>query len=410
MIDCDCQRTENRAVVSPHRSPPDAGSEVQDQLHDEVAMIKLEMKTSPRLVQQIGTIERFAGIWDRLSQSEAVASDTLFQRSLQEGAEACFRLDSTSPTGLALFIEIEHAPHPVSSTFSALTAKTDHTFSGKTHSPLSIIRNTSPSIPANQLKNLIDAHTVAAEFDIEGLVQLYQLINPAASEHFEETNSDKLYREITGCFVAPGSGIRADEVVFPTLPAFLIEQRLQDLLEWTRHELEEGNFHPLFIIGIFHLLFLQIHPFTSANHRLALVLLWRLLEAHGYGFVRYSHFAPEMEGRSRQYFSALRQAEKTASGNWSTLNIWLELFLDTLILASNRLMDTSERNVSSARLTSVQRKIIEVIKSNGSATREKIVTETGINLSTVKYNLSVLASRGHLKRDGGGRTTSYRLL
>ena len=199
-------------------------------------------------------------------------------------------------------------------------------------------------------------------------------------------------------------------MIFPTVSPFLVEQRLEELLEWARHELEDGQFHPLFVIGTFHLLFLQIHPFPTANHRLALILLWRLLDAHGYSYVRYSHFAPEIASRSKQYFAALRQAEKTAYGNWSTLNIWLEFFLDMLVLASQNLLTLTERTVSSARLSSVQRRIIDVIKSSGSATREKIVTETGINLSTVKYNLSVLASRGHLKRDGGGRSTSYRLL
>lgn len=322
------------------------------------------------------------------------------QAALQAGAQSCLLLDSTSPAGLSLLIEVENTNEPISLSPFELP-------SGETvgNSGVTFART-----QTSHLKSLVSAHLAPAEFDLDGIVQLLNLITDENHQIKTTTGAVPRYRKSATYFTAPGLGTQGDEVVFPTVSPFLIEQRVTELMEWARHELEEGNFHPLFIIGTFHLLFLQIHPFSTANHRLALLLLWRLLDAHGYGFVRYSHFAPEMNDRSRQYFSALRQAERTACGNWSTLNIWLELFLDTLILASNRLMDVSERHVSSSRLTSVQRKIIDVIKSNGTATREKIVNETGINLSTVKYNLSVLASKGHLKRDGGGRTTSYRVL
>lgn len=350
-------------------------------------MLKLEMKISPRLVQQIGTIERFAGVWDRLSQSEAVAPDSMMQNALRLGSEACYRLDTTSPAALSLLIEVETTPPAEQSPLDARIS-----FGRK-----------SPFHP------VLDAHLAPAEFDLNGLQQLYTLVTSGKLPNELEEPRLELRRSTT-YFTAPGQGPHGDEVVFATVSSFLVEQRLAELLEWAQHELEEGSFHPLFVIGTFHLLFLQIHPFPTANHRMALVLLWRLLDAHGYGFVRFRHFAPEMESRAKQYFSALRQAEKTAWGNWSTLNVWLELFLDTLIASSNALLDISERQVSSARLTNVQRKIMDVIKANGSATRERIVTETGINLSTVKYNLSVLASKGHLKRDGGGRTTSYRVL
>jgi len=346
-------------------------------------MLKFEMRTSPRLVQQVGIIERFSGMWERLSQSEIMASESAQELALLRGAEACLRLDSSSPAGLSKFIEVQ--------------ASIPNGGDGADE-PL-----------ANPMHALIQAHTQPADFNLSGICELWALI--AKGRVFEESEPLSMLVRKTGVYLtAPEIGLRGDERVFPAVSPFLIEQRLAELLEWTEHELGEGVFHPLFIIGTFHLLFLQIMPFPTANHRLALVLLWRLLEQHGYGFVRYSHFAPEIEQRSKQYFSALRQAEKTAYGNWATLNMWLEFFLDALVLASQNLLEKSQRDEHAARLTNVQRKIIDVIKSSGSATREKIVTETGINLSTVKYNLSILASRGHLKRDGGGRSTSYRLL
>ncbi len=352
-------------------------------------MLKLEMRTSPRLVQQIGAIERFAGVWERLAQSDVVASDKAQQSAIARGAEACMQLDATSPAGLALLIEVERVGN------------------GPT-----FISQAEPSAIGSEeafqpLNAAINAHLAPAEFDASGLNELFEVLT--GGKPVGGVDGFVLRRSAT-FFTAPVSGPRGDEVVFPTVSPFLVQQRLDELLEWARHELEDGQFHPLFVIGTFHLLFLQIHPFPTANHRLGLILLWRLLDAHGYSYVRYSHLAPELASRSKQYFAALRQAEKTAYGNWSTLNIWLEFFLDMLVHASQHLLAVTERTVSNARLSQVQRRIIDVIKSSGSATRERIVTETGINLSTVKYNLSVLASRGHLRRDGGGRSTSYRLL
>jgi Fic family protein len=359
-------------------------------------MFSLDMKISPRLVQQIASIERFAGAWERLSLSEAVASDLLMRESLRLGAEAAIRLDASSPVSLTGSLEITKLAKDRPSRDGSLFARRP--------SELEITRSvTSPAI-----ENLLSAHVHTAEFDEDGLLELYSLVS---GQNIVRTNDGSLPLRRTALnFLSPRTDGEGDEIVFPTVSSFLLEQRLGELLEWTRHELAEGAYHPLFVAGVFHLVFLQIHPFPVANHRLAITLLWRLLDAHGYSFVRYNHFAAEFSRRQKQYFAALRQAEKTALGSWATVNVWLEFFLDSVLQTSETLLHRAEHTVNLSQLTSVQRKIIDVVKTNGSVTRERIVTETGINLSTIKYNLSVLASRGHLKRDGGGRTTSYRVL
>lgn len=343
-------------------------------------MRELEMKTSPRLVQQVAAIERFAGAWERLALSEAVASDALMQSSLRRGAIAACLLDSTCTVPRAASLEFE-----------------GYSFGGAR--PAVAVTGSEAAY-----QRLVAAHLSPAEFDETGIVELFHTTQ-GDSEPLEQ-----VIRKTNLNFSAPAAAGDGDEIVFPTFSSFLVEQRFVELLEWTRHELAEGSFHPLFIAGVFHLIFLQIHPFRTANHRLAIVLLWRILDAHGYGFVRYQHFAEEFARRPKQYFSALRQAERSSLGNWSTLNVWLDFFLESLIQASEHLLRRAEQTVNLSQLTTVQRRIFDVVRANGAVTREKIVLETGINISTVKYNLSVLASRGHLKRDGGGRTTNYRIV
>lgn len=339
-------------------------------------MFEFSLRTSPQLVRQIASIERCAGRWERIAESEAVASPQLMERSIARGSIAAFALDQSTPPTLA----------------AALS---------------------SPELPLHEpvIANYIAAHTWNVRVTLEALEQLFlQITTGESTVSVEAPQTKSLLRSQPVQFMAPEEIGFPERVAFPTLQPFLVKQRTEELTSWINLELERGTFHPLIIIGTFHLLFLQIHPFAAANHRLSLLLTWHLLQQQGFEFVQYNHFAPYCAEKRRDYFSALRQAEKTARGNWSTLTIWLEFFSGALQQAAERLLAFGDRRISTERLTSVQKRILEVIKSHGPVSRERIVSHTGLNLSTIKYNLGVLSERGHLRRHGGGRTTSYRLL
>ncbi len=352
-------------------------------------MLTVEVRPSLRMVQQIAAIERFCGSWDRLSQSAVLASDHNARVALLQGVCGIADLDQSSSPAVtrcaselsrALQLELRAGPH---------------TRNG--------VHKTKSSSPIDEaLRGLSGAHEFHFELDSQSIQQIYGIISRDAVGSERDLS---YFRSTSIRFLSP-----SNESVFPTVSGFLVEQRLQELIDWTAQELDAGRFHPLLVIGVFHLLFLQISPFPQHNHSVALTLSWQLLKAHGYSFVAYRHFAPIFSDTSTQYFSSLRQAEKTAGGNWSTLNIWLEYFFGCLASCCKDLNRKSEKSSKASRLSAVQRDIIDVIRENGSATREVIVSTTGINLSTVKYNLSVLSTNGHLTRHGGGRTTSYSLL
>ena len=357
--------------------------------------MKCDIRPNLRLVQQVARIERFCGAWERLSQSTAIASNQLEVHALQWGSISALALDSSTPPSLALMLAKLFGEEGAGTAFYSD----------------SLAENTSlpTGLDDPALEQYIRAHALEFQISSQGVHQLYSRVTGAGVVDFDAADAfdqaTTCFRKGTVQFLSPSM-----EAIFPTVPAFLIEQRLFDLLEWTSAELERGVIHPLFVIGTFYLLFLQVHPYPTANHRLAQLMAWNLLEENEFAFVRFAHFSPVLLARRKQYFNALRQAEKTAFGNWSTLNIWLDFFLDTLIETTENLWQSCRRDEQLARLSGIQRQIIEVIKEHGSVTRERIATETGINLSTVKYNLSVLSERGHLRRQGGGRTTSYTVL
>lgn len=337
-------------------------------------MFELSLKISPQLVRQIATIERAVGRWEGIAESESVASEQLRTRSIMRGVQASLSLDQSTPSSAGL-------------------PRTDAFIEG------------SPGA------NLTAAYDESFELSQQAIERLYSITTGAESHAVgAAAKQSSHWRLLQQQFIATAELGLSERIVFPTLQPFLVKQRFEELLKWTTTELSQGTFHPLIVIGLFHLLFLQIHPFETANHRVAILLSWQLLRANEFDFVEYNHFAPYFSERRDEYFTALRQAEKTVRGSWATLPMWLEFFCAALQESAQRLLAFGDRRLSTERLTSVQKRILDVIRSHGPISREHIVSQTGINLSTVKYNLGVLSGRGHLMRLGGGRTTSYRLL
>lgn len=340
-------------------------------------MIHLDFRPSARSVTQIAKIERICGRTERLLQN---ASDQLFESCLAETARSALALEA-SPSSLS---EAPNTEEPAAAGISA-----DRDFL----STIAALRLRCSALTADSLAR------------IEYCMSADSLTLDSAAVNLRER-----LRVKPGDFAARLQHDRAPEMVFPTVAPFLIEKRLTELLDWLDREIAAGLIHPLTVIGTFHLLFLQIHPFARGNHRLSLVLLFHLLRNFDYRFVEASSFTPFFASKPRLYFASLRQAEKTALASWSSLNAWLEFFFEALIGAASTLAENYEFRSQRARLTPTQERILELAALHGSISRERVVAETGINLSTVKYNLAALAEMGHLRKEGGGRTTSYRLI
>ncbi len=313
---------------------------------EEKSLIQIDFKPTARLVQQIARMERCAGQWDRLSESPALATPESVTRSIERGSVLASRLE--------------------------------------------------PFSSESDRQRFISAHLFSRAFPT----------NPTDLQAFQAQLGDCEWRRINGALSAPAAFF-PQEAVFSTTPPFLIPQRLDELLQWLNLEMEESSWHPALTIGSFHILFLQLSPFAVANHRLSLLLVWQLLCDHGFGFVRYHHFLEPLSGREQSYFSALRQAEKTARGNWSTLNAWLELFLGLLSQSAEDLLRECGWEAQRLGLTDTQLAVLAAVREFGTATRDRVSTETGIALSTVKYSLGVLTARGFVRRNGAGRTTNY---
>lgn len=77
-------------------------------------------------------------------------------------------------------------------------------------------------------------------------------------------------------------------VVFETSSPADTAMNMHELVEWTSAELRNGVLHPLLVIGVFAVVFLEIHPFQDGNGQLSRLLTNLLLLQHGYTYVPYS--------------------------------------------------------------------------------------------------------------------------
>ncbi len=118
---------------------------------------------------------------------------------------------------------------------------------------------------------------------------------------------------------------------------------MTELVAWVNQQRETAHLHPLLIIALCVVVFLEIHPFQDGNGRLSRVLTTLLLRQAGYAYMPYSSLESVIEQSKEAYYLALRQTQgtiRTESPNWQP---WLVFFLHSLTEQVRRLKKKVER-------------------------------------------------------------------
>lgn len=217
----------------------------------------------------------------------------------------------------------------------------------------------------------------------------------------------KTVRNDVGAFDAHGKMVG---IVFETATPFDTPTRMKELIDWLQETRELRRHHPLLIIAIFIVTFLEIHPFQDGNGRLSRILTTLLLLQADYAYVPYSSLESIIENSKESYYLALRQTQKTIlteSPNWQP---WLMFFMRALQQQKRRLSDKVEREKNAlATLPELAINILDYVRDHGRVTSRDIVREFGASPNTLKVTFSSLVKKGLLARHGGGRSTWYSL-
>ncbi|MEM6780328.1 MAG: DUF977 family protein [Pseudomonadota bacterium] len=197
-------------------------------------------------------------------------------------------------------------------------------------------------------------------------------------------------------------------IIFETATPFETPRLMTELVEWANQFLDNRELHPLLIIAIFIVIFLEIHPFQDGNGRLSRVLTTLLLLRSGYSYVPYSSLESVIEQTKEAYYIALRKTQGTIRNDTPEWNAWVVYFLQALKQQKQRLEKKIEREqIVIGTLPELSVKILELAKEHGRLTIGQIVNLTGANRNTVKKHLQTLVAANHLKQQGTGKGTWY---
>jgi Fic family protein len=200
-------------------------------------------------------------------------------------------------------------------------------------------------------------------------------------------------------------------VVFETAAPFDTPRLMTELVTWIQEERGPERLHPLLLIGLWVVVFLEIHPFEDGNGRLSRVLTTLLLLQAGYAYVPYSSLESVIEQNKEAYYLALRQTQatiRTDAPNWQP---WLLFFLRSLAEQVRRLHKKVEREkLVLAPLPELSVQIVEFAREHGRVTMGDLIRLSGASRNTLKQHFRALVEQGHLNQHGSGRGVWYELL
>jgi len=199
-------------------------------------------------------------------------------------------------------------------------------------------------------------------------------------------------------------------IVFQTASPFDTPRLMRELVEWLNREIDTNRLHPLIIVAIFVVVFLEIHPFQDGNGRLSRVLTTLLLLRAGYAYVPYSSLESVIEMSKEGYYLALRQTQGTIRSEKPDWQPWLVFFLRSLSEQVRRLEKKVElEKIVLAAMPELQLQVIEFAREHGRVTIGEVIKLTGASRNTLKQHFRALVKRGAIEQHGSGRGVWYDL-
>ncbi len=237
--------------------------------------------------------------------------------------------------------------------------------------------------------------------------QLHQILLRHSEKDARHRGQYKAHSNNVAAFDASGTRIG---IVFETATPFDTPRLMSELTSWVDNERKRGHWHPLLIIAIFVVVFLEIHPFQDGNGRLSRALTTLLLIQAGYAYVPYSSLESVIELNKEAYYLALRQTQGTIRTETPDWQPWLEFFLRSLAEQVRRLEKKVERErIVLAALPELSLQIVEFAREHGRITMKDAIRLTNASRNTLKQHFRDLTERNHLERHGSGRGVWYGL-
>ena len=245
---------------------------------------------------------------------------------------------------------------------------------------------------------------------------------PITENHLKQLHRDLLrysykderhrgdYKKLSNNVVALDADGKMIGVVFETASPFDTPRRMSELVAWLNESRELGRLHPLLIVAIFIVIFLEIHPFQDGNGRLSRILTTLLLLQAGYIYVPYSSLESVIEHNKEAYYIAIRKTQQSLKSDTPDWHHWLLFFMRAMQQQKRRLSAKVEKEkIALITMSALAIKILDYVRDHGRVTTRDMVRDAGASPNTLKTLFRTLVSKGLLVRHGGGRSTWYGL-
>ena len=253
--------------------------------------------------------------------------------------------------------------------------------------------------------NSVYSHADAIDLTENHIKQLHRDLLAYSAKDERHRGNYKTSPNHVSAFDADGKEIG---IVFATATPFDTPRLMLELVAWTRNALAQKTLHPLLIIGVFTVVFLEIHPFQDGNGRLSRILTTLLLLRAGYAYVPYSSLESVIEQSREGYYLALRNTQGTIRSDAPDWQPWLLYILRVMQQQKQRLEAKIEREkILLAKLPELSISILELATDHGRLTVSQIVELTNANRNTVKKHLQALVANKQLAQHGKGKGTWY---
>jgi Fic family protein len=279
------------------------------------------------------------------------------------------------------------------------------------------------------LANLeIKSFTTRDEQEVAGYAEVMETIFqswddiPLTENHIKQLHRDLLrysekddrhrgeYKKLSNSVVAFDDSGKQVGIVFETASPFDTPRLMAELVAWLAETRELQRLHPLLIISVFTVVFLEIHPFQDGNGRLSRILTTLLLLKAGYAYVPFSSLESVIENSKEGYYLALRQTQGTIRNEAPNWQPWLTFFLRALQQQKRRLAAKVEREkLVLADLPELAVQILDHARQHGRVTIGDMIRVTGSSRNTLKEHFRSLVEKGHLARHGTGKGSWYAL-
>lgn len=258
-----------------------------------------------------------------------------------------------------------------------------------------------------ELMDLVFSSWREIPFNENHLKQLHQILLQFSDKDVRHRGEYKTLPNHVAAF--DESGIQIG-IVFQTASPFDTPRLMAELVTWVQAERESRKLHPLLVISVFVVVFLEIHPFQDGNGRLSRVLTTLLLLQAGYAYVPYSSLEGVVEMNKEAYYLALRQTQGTLRTEAPDWQPWLTFFLRSLDEQVRRLERKVELEKSVfAALPELALRIVDLARDHGRVRMGDAIKLTGASRNTLKEHFRTLVERGYLHQHGAGRGVWYEL-